>query len=129
MRVWHFDPDRWAPSPCRPSTSLITSISATQPPRTGNHPEATGKALAARRAELAQSDGSAYVFLALVAHADEQHAGWNLVEALKQKSKEMHASAVLFPATDRLVGHYTRLGAVIDGDAGRRMVFDYRQNS
>lgn len=98
--------------------------------RARNHPEATDKALAARRAELAKSgEGPAYVFLALVAHADDQHAGWNLVEALKQEWKELHASAVLFPATDRLVEYYTRLGAVIDGDAGRRMVFDYRQSS
>ncbi len=95
--------------------------------RARNHPEANNKALAARRAELAKSgEGPAYVFLALVAHTDDQHAGWNLIEALKQEWKELHASAVLFPATDRLVDYYTRLGAVIDGDVGRRMLFDYR---
>lgn len=93
--------------------------------RRQREPEMTLRSLDARRDELGGA-GVGYTLSEVLAARADTGDGTALIEALKPEWTAAAAVVVLYPASESLVGYYSTLGAVRDGNADRRMLFDYR---
>lgn len=83
-------------------------------------PEASARTLNRRRDELA-ADGPAYTVTWVLADRDRTGAAGRLLDALTADLAAQGGQAVLYPASEELIGYYARHGAVIDAPARRRM--------
>ena len=54
--------------------------------------------------------------------------GQVLLAAMQSEWRETQSVVIFYPASESLVGYYSRQGAVIDDGARRRMKFDFRHH-